>query len=155
MVFVSYFQAKFEHISKKSDIVLFWKKGESQMAKRPKRKSGHYVYTPYITLRNGRRLYAWQKGKKAFRFFVYDNWCITTKSISISTGLQSYRFFIVLILDSHLSSENLSIQRQFINCSISYVWIDLLVFYTSFMHSQNYPRLVSVHLISLAKATNL
>ena len=28
------------------------------------------IYRPYITLRNGRRLYAWQKGKKAFAFWV-------------------------------------------------------------------------------------
>lgn len=43
------------------------------MKKRSTKRSGHYVFTKYITLRNGRRLYAWQKGKKAFRFFVYDN----------------------------------------------------------------------------------
>ncbi len=28
------------------------------------------VYTPYITLRNGRRIYAYQYGRKAFRFLV-------------------------------------------------------------------------------------
>ena len=28
------------------------------------------IFRPYITLRNGRRLYAWQKGKKAFAFWV-------------------------------------------------------------------------------------
>lgn len=28
------------------------------------------VYSKYITLRNGKRLYAWQKGLKAFRFEV-------------------------------------------------------------------------------------
>lgn len=33
----------------------------------------HVVFTPYITLRNGRRLYAKQCGKKAFRFVVSDN----------------------------------------------------------------------------------
>jgi len=27
-----------------------------------------YVYTPYITLKNGKRIYAKQFGKKAFRF---------------------------------------------------------------------------------------
>ena len=29
-----------------------------------------YIFRPYITLRNGRRLYAWQCGKKAFCFPV-------------------------------------------------------------------------------------
>ncbi len=28
------------------------------------------IYTPYITLRNGRRLYAYEKGLKAFRIEV-------------------------------------------------------------------------------------
>jgi hypothetical protein len=27
-----------------------------------------YVYSTYITLRNGRKLYAWEVGKKVFRF---------------------------------------------------------------------------------------
>lgn len=29
-----------------------------------------YIYTTYITLRNGQRLYAWQKGLRAFRIRV-------------------------------------------------------------------------------------
>lgn len=29
-----------------------------------------YIFTAFITLRNGRRLYAWQKGKKAFRIAI-------------------------------------------------------------------------------------
>jgi hypothetical protein len=29
-----------------------------------------YIFRPYITLRNGKRLYAWQVGKKAFRILV-------------------------------------------------------------------------------------
>ncbi len=28
------------------------------------------VYTAYITLKNGKRLYAWQYGKKAFRLKI-------------------------------------------------------------------------------------
>ena len=31
------------------------------------------VYTAYITLRNGRRLYAKQYGKKAFELHIRDN----------------------------------------------------------------------------------
>lgn len=31
---------------------------------------GKIVYTAFITLKNGRRIYAWQYGKKAFRFYV-------------------------------------------------------------------------------------
>jgi len=31
------------------------------------------IFTKYITLRNGRRLYAWQKGKKAFCIEVPDD----------------------------------------------------------------------------------
>ncbi len=27
-----------------------------------------YVFTPYITLKNGKRIYAFQYGKKVFRF---------------------------------------------------------------------------------------
>lgn len=41
------------------------------MSKEPK-GSGHYIYTAFITLRNGKRLYAWQKGLKAFRIWVTD-----------------------------------------------------------------------------------
>jgi len=33
-------------------------------------ESVEYIFRPYITLKNGRRLYAWQCGKKAFRFPV-------------------------------------------------------------------------------------
>jgi len=29
-----------------------------------------YIFVAYITLRNGKRLYAWQKGLKAFRIRV-------------------------------------------------------------------------------------
>jgi hypothetical protein len=29
-------------------------------------QDGEYIFRPYITLRNGRRLYAWQVGLKAF-----------------------------------------------------------------------------------------
>ncbi len=29
-----------------------------------------YIYRTYITLRDGTRLYAWQRGKKAFRLAV-------------------------------------------------------------------------------------
>jgi len=29
-----------------------------------------YIYTAYITTRNGRRIYAWQYGLKAFRIRV-------------------------------------------------------------------------------------
>lgn len=28
------------------------------------------IFRPFITLRNGKRLYAWQKGLKAFAFWV-------------------------------------------------------------------------------------
>lgn len=28
------------------------------------------IYTPVITLKNGRRIYAWQYGKKAFRLEI-------------------------------------------------------------------------------------
>jgi len=37
-----------------------------------KKKKGRWIYTSFITLRNGKRLYAWQKGKKAFRIWVTD-----------------------------------------------------------------------------------
>lgn len=41
--------------------------------KAPNPEDGYYIYTAYITLRNGKRLYAWQKGLKAFRIFIrYD-----------------------------------------------------------------------------------
>jgi hypothetical protein len=30
----------------------------------------HLIYRPYITLRNGKKLYAWQAGKKAFPLIV-------------------------------------------------------------------------------------
>lgn len=33
-------------------------------------EDGCYIYTAYITLRNGQRLYAWQKGLRAFRIRV-------------------------------------------------------------------------------------
>lgn len=29
-----------------------------------------YIYRPFITLKNGKRIYAWQYGLKAFRFQV-------------------------------------------------------------------------------------
>lgn len=29
-----------------------------------------YIYRAYITLKNGKRIYAWQRGKKAFYFPV-------------------------------------------------------------------------------------
>lgn len=32
-----------------------------------KNKKNEYIYTPYITLKNGKRIYASQYGKKAFR----------------------------------------------------------------------------------------
>ena len=32
--------------------------------------SVEYIFRPYITLKNGKRLYAWQRGLKAFRFPV-------------------------------------------------------------------------------------
>ena len=35
-------------------------------------ENGHYIFTTVITLRNGRRIYAWQYGLKAFRIFVKD-----------------------------------------------------------------------------------
>jgi len=34
--------------------------------------SGKYIYVTYITTRNGRRLYARDFGKRAFRIFVRD-----------------------------------------------------------------------------------
>lgn len=33
---------------------------------------GKIVYTAFITLKNGRRIYAWQYGKKAFCFYVEE-----------------------------------------------------------------------------------
>lgn len=41
------------------------------MAKKP-RNCGKIVYATYITLKNGRRIYAWQYGKKAFCFTVKE-----------------------------------------------------------------------------------
>lgn len=38
--------------------------------KTPPDDDGEYIFTAYITLRNGKRLYAWQKGLKAFRIKV-------------------------------------------------------------------------------------
>jgi len=35
-----------------------------------KKPEPEYIYRPWITLRNGQRLYAWQKGLKAFRIPV-------------------------------------------------------------------------------------
>ena len=32
--------------------------------------SGYYLYTKYITLKNGARIYAEQYGKRAFRIWV-------------------------------------------------------------------------------------
>lgn len=32
-----------------------------------------YIYSAYITLKNGHRIYAKDCGKKAFRFWVDDN----------------------------------------------------------------------------------
>jgi hypothetical protein len=43
------------------------------MTQQPKKRPGYrLVITTYITLRNGKRLYAWQRGKKAFVFWVKD-----------------------------------------------------------------------------------
>jgi len=39
------------------------------MGKAPK-GNGYYIYRAYITLRNGKRLYAWQKGLKAFPIWI-------------------------------------------------------------------------------------
>jgi len=36
----------------------------------PKGQNGHWGYTAYITLRNGRRIYASQYGKRAFRIWI-------------------------------------------------------------------------------------
>lgn len=38
--------------------------------KSPLNDDDEYIFTSYITLRNGKRLYAWQKGLKAFRIKV-------------------------------------------------------------------------------------
>lgn len=32
--------------------------------------SARYIYRPYITLKNGKRIFAWQYGKKAFKIRV-------------------------------------------------------------------------------------
>ena len=41
------------------------------MAEKPKKEEGHeVVYTAYITLKNGRRLYASNYGLKAFRLLI-------------------------------------------------------------------------------------
>lgn len=32
----------------------------------------HLIFTAFITLRNGQKLYAWQKGLKAFAIWVKD-----------------------------------------------------------------------------------
>lgn len=42
------------------------------MARKPAPAGYHYVYSAYITLRNGRRLYASSVGLKAFCFLVRD-----------------------------------------------------------------------------------
>jgi hypothetical protein len=42
------------------------------MAQKPAPAGYHYVYTAYITLKNGRRIYASSYGKKAFAFLVRD-----------------------------------------------------------------------------------
>ncbi|MDB5338836.1 MAG: hypothetical protein JWN70_4455 [Planctomycetaceae bacterium] len=45
------------------------------MAQRHQKTGGpgyREVYSAFITLRNGKKIYAWQKGLKAFRFFVSD-----------------------------------------------------------------------------------
>ena len=39
---------------------------------RPLKPGERYVFSTYITLRNGKRLYAWQVGLKAFRFPVFN-----------------------------------------------------------------------------------
>lgn len=36
------------------------------------KSNGRWVYTAYITLKNGKRIYARQYGKKAFRIWVKD-----------------------------------------------------------------------------------
>lgn len=36
----------------------------------PHNDAVEYIYSAYITLKNGQRIYAWQRGKKAFRFPV-------------------------------------------------------------------------------------
>lgn len=41
------------------------------MSNEPKSRDGYrLIFRPYITLRNGRRLYAWQVGLKAFPIWV-------------------------------------------------------------------------------------
>ena len=40
------------------------------MAQKPSKGDQKVVYTAYITLRNGRRIYASAYGRKAFRFVV-------------------------------------------------------------------------------------
>lgn len=36
------------------------------------KKDGHWIYTAYITTKSGYRIYAKQKGKRAFRIWVSD-----------------------------------------------------------------------------------
>lgn len=38
--------------------------------KQTERPGYKLVFTTYITLKNGRRIYAWQKGRKAFAIWV-------------------------------------------------------------------------------------
>ena len=38
-----------------------------------RRETVKYIFRPYITLKNGQRLYAWQRGKKAFRIPVKES----------------------------------------------------------------------------------
>jgi len=38
--------------------------------KHKSRKDGYWIYRPYITTRAGKRLWAWQYGKRAFRIWV-------------------------------------------------------------------------------------
>lgn len=43
------------------------------MPRKPKNRDGYrLIFRPYITLRNGKRLYAWQRGLRAFPIWVRD-----------------------------------------------------------------------------------
>lgn len=48
--------------------------------KRDTKDEGDFIYTPYITLRNGRRLYASECGKRAFKIPVNRERKPTTES---------------------------------------------------------------------------
>jgi hypothetical protein len=42
------------------------------MAQKPAPQGYHWVYTPYITLKTGQRIYASSYGKKVFAFLAKD-----------------------------------------------------------------------------------